>query len=554
MHTITFSIEGGSDLTIEAADGANVLEVARNAGISIDAPCGGAGTCGKCRLKLLEGEVEGGKNKRKPQEYNEGWRLACQSTVVGDVHFMVPAEAASFAHDIQTADLSSQEELDRYNHELSNLFASGIARGVAQAGYGVAIDIGTTTVTAALLDLQSGEIHGKASAGNDQIRFGADVINRIISQSKPGGVEALREAIRENTIIPLLHDLCSQAGIESTQISRCVIAGNTTMEHLFLGANGDSIRLEPYEPEFLERHGDTAESTGLPLAPGAPVIFAPNVGSYVGGDITAGVLATLLWNSDEMSFFIDLGTNGEMVYGNRDFMLTCACSAGPAFEGGDISCGMRATHGAIQKLTIDAESMDASYETVGDCAPVGLCGSGIIDTVAELFRTGIISARGKFAREGRRIRPLSGGGCEYVIAFEGENGAKRDVTINETDLDNFIRAKGAIFSAFRTMLKSVGATPDDLDRVMIAGGIGSGIDMENAMSIGMLPKMPLEKYRYIGNSSLTGACAMLVSDEASDKVFELGQSMTYLELSVEPGYMDEFVAACFIPHTDSTLF
>ncbi len=554
MHTITFSIEGGSDLTIEAADGANVLEVARNAGISIDAPCGGAGTCGKCRLKLLEGEVEGGKNKRKPQEYNEGWRLACQSTVVGDVHFMVPAEAASFAHDIQTADLSSQEELDRYNHELSNLFASGIARGVAQEGYGVAIDIGTTTVTAALLDLQSGEIHGKASAGNDQIRFGADVINRIISQSKPGGVEALREAIRENTIIPLLHDLCAQAGIESTQISRCVIAGNTTMEHLFLGANGDSIRLEPYEPEFLERHGDTAESTGLPLAPAAPVIFAPNVGSYVGGDITAGVLATLLWNSDEMSFFIDLGTNGEMVYGNRDFMLTCACSAGPAFEGGDISCGMRATHGAIQKLTIDAESMDASYETVGDCAPVGLCGSGIIDTVAELFRTGIISARGKFAREGRRIRPLSGGGCEYVIAFEGENGAKRDVTINETDLDNFIRAKGAIFSAFRTMLKSVGATPDDLDRVMIAGGIGSGIDMENAMSIGMLPKMPLEKYRYIGNSSLTGACAMLVSDEAADKVFELGQSMTYLELSVEPGYMDEFVAACFIPHTDSTLF
>lgn len=554
MHTITFSIEGGSDLTIEAADGANVLEVARNAGISIDAPCGGAGTCGKCRLKLLEGEVEGGKNKRKPQEYDEGWRLACQSTVVGDVHFMVPAEAASFAHDIQTADLSSQEELDRYNHELSNLFASGIARGVAQEGYGVAIDIGTTTVTAALLDLQSGEIHGKASAGNDQIRFGADVINRIISQSKPGGVEALREAIRENTIIPLLHDLCAQAGIESTQISRCVIAGNTTMEHLFLGANGDSIRLEPYEPEFLERHGDTAESTGLPLAPAAPVIFAPNVGSYVGGDITAGVLATLLWNSDEMSFFIDLGTNGEMVYGNRDFMLTCACSAGPAFEGGDISCGMRATHGAIQKLTIDAESMDASYETVGDCAPVGLCGSGIIDTVAELFRTGIISARGKFAREGRRIRPLSGGGCEYVIAFEGENGAKRDVTINETDLDNFIRAKGAIFSAFRTMLKSVGATPDDLDRVMIAGGIGSGIDMENAMSIGMLPKMPLEKYRYIGNSSLTGACAMLVSDEAADKVFELGQSMTYLELSVEPGYMDEFVAACFIPHTDSTLF
>ena len=216
MHTITFSIEGGDDHKVAAAFGANILEVAREAGISIDAPCGGAGTCGKCRVKLLEGEVEGGRNHRKPQEYEEGWRLACQSTVCADAHFLVPAEAASFAHDIQTADLSTQAELDRYNHEVSNIFATGIARGVQETGYGVAIDIGTTTVTAALLDLATGEIHGKASAGNDQIRYGADVINRIISQSKPGGVDALREAIRENTIIPLLGDLCSQAGIEGT--------------------------------------------------------------------------------------------------------------------------------------------------------------------------------------------------------------------------------------------------------------------------------------------------------------------------------------------------
>ncbi len=554
MHTITFSIEGGGDHQVAAAFGAHILDVAREAGISIDAPCGGAGTCGKCRVKLLEGEVEGGRNHRKPQEYDEGWRLACQSSVCGDAKLLVPAEAASFAHDIQTADLSSQEELDRYTHELENLFATGISRGVSQTGYGVAIDIGTTTVTAALIVLETGEVCGKTSAGNDQIRYGADVINRIISQSKPGGVDALREAIRENTLVPLLRELCAQAGIESSEITRCVIAGNTTMEHLFLGANGESIRLEPYEPEFLERHGDTGASTGLPIAPDAPVIFAPNVGSYVGGDITAGTLATLLWNSDEMSFFIDLGTNGEMVYGNGDFMLTCACSAGPAFEGGDISCGMRATTGAIQKVSIDADTMTPTYEVIGGGAPWGLCGSGIIDTVAELFRTGIISARGKFAREGERVRPLDGGGCEYVLAFEGENGAKREVSINETDLDNFIRTKGAIFSAFRTMLNSVGALPEDLNRVMIAGGIGSGINMANAMAIGMLPKMPLETYHYIGNSSLTGACAMLVSDEATDKVFELSQCMTYLELSIEPGYMDEFVAACFIPHTDASLF
>ena len=423
-----------------------------------------------------------------------------------------------------------------------------------EQGYGIAIDIGTTTVTAAMLDLSTGKVIAKASRGNGQIRYGADVINRIIQQGKPGGMEKLRSAVREETIVPIIQTMLNNAGLVENDISRLVIAGNTTMEHLFVGADGSSIRLEPYVPEFLELHGKTAGELGLPAAPDAPVIFAPNVGSYVGGDITAGVLDTLLWTKDEMSLFIDLGTNGELVFGNAEYMLTCACSAGPAFEGGDISCGMRATSGAVEAVAIDAETMEPTLTVVGDSDKVaGVCGSGLIDLIAELFRCGIIDAKGKFIRDGERIRHGEDV-SSYVVAFAKDGKYGRDVELNESDIDNFIRAKAAIFSAIRSMLNAVDMSIDDIDHVLIAGGIGSGIDMNSAMRIGMLPKQPVEKYQYIGNSSLTGACAMLISDEATEKVFDLGRNTTYMELSTEPQYMNEFVAACFIPHTDASLF
>jgi len=556
VYTVTFEVEGGSNKQVAAAFGASVMDVAREAGILLDAPCAGAGTCGKCRVRVVEGSIDGGRNWRKAaEEYEAGWRLACQATIHGDVTLMVPAEAGSFAHDIETAGLSTQKERDRFQTQIDELIAVGLERGVeAATNYGVAIDIGTTTVSAVLLDMATGQILGRESAGNDQIRYGADVINRIVNQGKPGGVQHLQDAILKNTLVPLINQMAKQAGVSAEEISRVVIAGNTTMEHLLLGEDGSTIRLEPYVPAFLEREGDTGQSVGLPVLAQAPVIFAPNVGSYVGGDITAGVLATRMWLSDLTTLFIDLGTNGEMVYGNQDFLLCCACSAGPAFEGGDISCGMRATTGAIQACTIDPETMDPTFDVVGGGAVVGLCGSGLIDAVAELFRAGIINAKGKMVREGKRVRARDMFGKEFVLAFEGEHGATQDIALNETDIDNFIRAKGSIYSAYRTMLAAVGTEESDLDRVIIAGGIGSGINIENAISLGMLPNLPREMFTYIGNSSLTGASAMLISAQAEEKVFELGRSMTYLELSMEPGYMEEFIAACFIPHTNASLF
>ena len=555
MYTLTFKIENQPmDIKCQVEAGENVLRVAERLGIAIDAPCAGNGTCGKCRIRLVSGAIEMQPNPRLPYiDYEEMWRLACQSKVIGDAVVWVPATASAFKEDIATADLSTPEELARYESATEAIFSSGLSKTSFSDGCGIAVDIGTTTVTAALLDLKTGKVLSKASRGNGQIRYGADVINRIIQQMKPGGKERLQKAVREETVIPIMEALFKDSGKTASDITRIVIAGNTTMEHLFIGADGDSIRLEPYVPAFLELTGVDAEAAGLPAAPGSPVIFAPNVGSYVGGDITAGVLDTLLWNSDQMTLFIDLGTNGELVLGNSEYMLCCACSAGPAFEGGDISCGMRATTGAIDSVYIDKETLEPQYTLIAGEKPLGLCGSGLIDIISELFRTGAVNSKGRFVRESPRIRYDEYGG-NYIVAFASESGTGKDIELTEGDLDNFIRAKAAIFSAIRTMLSSLAMTVDDIDRVIIAGGIGSGIDIEKAISIGMLPLIPLEKYSYIGNSSLTGACAMLLSDEAEEKVFDIGRNMTYIELSTEPGYMDEFLAACFLPHTDHRLF
>ncbi len=421
---------------------------------------------------------------------------------------------------------------------------------------GLAIDIGTTTVSGVIIDLISGKILAKASSGNGQIRYGADVINRIIEQQKPGGVAKLQNAIIEETINPMILNMCRAAKIAPSCIYSMSVGANTTMNHLFVGVDGDPIRMEPFIPTFFGTDSIHGRDLGIKIHPDARIIIAPNIGSYVGGDITAGTLVSMVWAQEPFSLFVDLGTNGELVFGNSDFMMSCACSAGPAFEGGDISCGMRATDGAIEACTIDPKTMEPSFTIVGEpgTKPIGLCGSGIIDVIAELFRCRIIGPNGKFIREGDRVRHDKYGIGSYLLATKEEAGSVKDIEINEVDIDNFIRAKGAIFSAIHVMLSSLDFDVSMIENVYVAGGIGSGINMENAINIGMFPDIGVEKYHYIGNSSLAGSYAMVLSEPAEEKVYELSKNMTYMELSTTPGYMDEFVAACFIPHTNTSLF
>jgi len=421
---------------------------------------------------------------------------------------------------------------------------------------GLAIDIGTTTVSAVAVNIENGEILSKASSGNGQVRYGADVINRIVEATKKGGIGKLQKAVIEETIIPVIETMCASAQLKREWICKVCVASNTTMNHLLLGLNPDNIRKEPYVPVFMELDGIVASDIGLPVYPGAEIVIAPNIGSYVGGDITAGTLASMIWNRDEYSLFVDLGTNGEIVFGNRDFMVGCACSAGPAFEGGDISCGMRAIDGAVESVTIDRETLNPSLKIIGPEGqmPVGLCGSGLIDCVAEMFRAGIIDPAGKIIAEGKRIRHSEHGVKSYVLAFKEEYGGAKDIELNEIDLDNFIRAKGAVFSAIKTMLNSLDIEMDGISGVIIAGGIGSGISIDNSIRIGMLPDISRDRYSYIGNSALSGAYAMLISDSALRKVRDLARNMTYMDMSSNPFYMDEFVSACFIPHTDIRYF
>ena len=632
---VTFQIEGASPVTIECNAGDNLLELARRANVAIDAPCSGNGSCGKCRVKLVEGELESFPSRHiSDEEYAEGWRLSCSSKVQGDCTVFVPDIASAYQSRMKTADLSSPKEVAIFEECQAKLKNSGIvftnrfrsvvltmeepslentmpdnerltwaieeAFGVEHveipfcvmvklastlrenhftvcvkgelvgdtfrcmelcgsddtAIVGCAIDIGTTTVTMVLTDLTDGRLLAKGSSGNGQIRYGADVINRIIEQGRPGGRKKLQDAIIKETLNPIIISLCKTAGINARSILRLSVGANTTMNHLFVGVDASSVRMEPYVPSFFHWEGLLAGDLKLPANPLAPVLIAPNIGSYVGGDITAGTLASGIWDKDEMSLFIDLGTNGEIVYGNRDFLMSCACSAGPAFEGGDISCGMRATDGAVEACIIDKNTMEPTLSVIGDEGQkcVGICGSGIIDLISELFRCGIINAKGLFIREGKRVLRDAHGMGRYVVAFPEDSETGREVALNEVDIDNFIRAKGAIFSAIDTLLKSVDMRPEDIDSVYVAGGIGSGINMKNAVNIGMFPDVDLEKFHYIGNSSLTGAHAMVVSDEAAAKTAEVAANMTYLELSTHPGYMDAFVAACFLPHTDARLF
>lgn len=635
MAILTVLFEDGSKQTITVETEANLLETLKNAGVDVDAPCNGSGTCGKCRVRLLNGELQAAMSHHlTAEEYYQGWRLACQSRIVGDAEILVPGSAAAFRSDIRTADLEKDNSQKLFQTLIEDLKQDGLMSGVsmrlecftlteptlddtlpdnerlawaledrfgkpAQLSItairnlaaamrkdhykikciveerpdkvrvtkvfpdskfvqmcGVAVDVGTTTVTAVLVDLTDGKILAKASAGNGQIPYGADVINRIIESVKPGGAERLKRAIVFKTLQPMIDKLCATAKISVLDIYKVIVAGNTTMEHLLIGTYADPIRMEPYVPTFFYLEPFAAKNVLRDLSTAASMYLAPNVGSYVGGDITAGTLASRLWASEEMTLFIDLGTNGELVLGNSEYLLTCACSAGPAFEGGDINCGMRATTGAVEEISVDPETLEPTMKIIGDeeQKPVGLCGSGLLDLIASLFLGGIINAKGKFVKDGPRIERDEYGTGRYILATKEESGDGREVFLNEVDIDNFIRAKGAIFSGIRTLMEQVGATNEDIAHVVVAGGIGGGIDFDHAVTIGMLPDVDRSKFRFMGNTSLTGAYAMLISEDARKKCEELARSMMYVELSNEPGYMDEFVASCFLPHTDGSLF
>ncbi|MDI7276046.1 MAG: ASKHA domain-containing protein, partial [Anaerolineae bacterium] len=420
---------------------------------------------------------------------------------------------------------------------------------------GAAVDVGTTSNVVYLVDMASGRALDSASTFNGQISCGEDVISRIIYSRREGGLAHLQQLV-VGTINGLLEELLRRNGATPRDVVRLCVAGNTTMIHLFLGIDPQFIRLEPYIPTVNHPPPVRAAELGLLASPEAQVDCLPGVGAYVGADITAGVLSSEMYRTEKLTLFIDVGTNGEIVLGNADWLISCACSAGPAFEGAGVQSGMRAIPGAIDEVWINPQSFEPTFRTIGDLPPRGLCGSGLISLLAEMLVTGVVDKGGRLNRglSTPRIRQGEHGPEYLVAAADAGAGVPADVAISEVDIANLIRAKGAVYAGFSVLTRSVGISLADVEEVLIGGSFGRYINVEKAVLIGLLPDMPWERFRYLGNTSVRGAYQALLSPELRRQATEIARRMTYLELSADNSFMEEFTSALFLPHTDETAF
>jgi len=434
----------------------------------------------------------------------------------------------------------------------------------AEPVWGAAIDIGTTTVTVWLVDLISGEVKAQAAEYNEQVNRGEDVISRIIYTAKNGGGEELRSLVL-NTINELLERACTRASrkqvaaggteVRPDHVVKATISGNSTMMHLLLNIPASSIRLSPFVTAANEIPLLRAAEVGIGINQDATVDCLPGVASYVGSDITAGVLSSGMDDTTKITLFMDVGTNGEIVLGSNEWMVTCACSAGPAFEGSGVVSGMRATTGAIEEVWINGNDYSPSYRVIGDAKPKGICGSGLIALLGEMFMTGIVDKGGHLnANLGTdRIRE-SEHGMEYVVAWADESEDGQDIVITHVDIDNLLRAKGAIYAGYKILAKSVGVPLDMTEQMLIGGSFGKYINVEKAVEIGLLPDMPWERFQFLGNTSVLGAYYALLDQKVRDRISKIAAKMTYIELSADNSFYEEFMSALFLPHTDLSAF
>ena len=613
----------------KAEPGDLLSEVAERVGVSISLPCGHQGRCGRCAVRVEQGKVRRRVSAQfGPKETAEGWVLACQTEVAGDVVVHVPprkrehlvtsparrvprVEVPELAPAVRKAYLEMeppalgdnlndwdrlvralrQQEPDldirpgiwplrslatqlrasdwRVTATLARDSAGGPSRlmGVDAGNttrklYGVAIDIGTTTVVVNLVDLRAGRVRATVADYNDQIACGEDVISRIIyaQQGTGAGLARLRDSVAR-TINRLVSEACERWKIDPEDVLDVVVAGNTTMTHLFHGLDPRYIRMEPYIPTANHFPVVRAGEAGLHVHPEAGVWTYPTVAAYVGGDITSGVISSGMFKTDKLTLFMDVGTNGEIVLGNSDWLMACACSAGPAFEGAGVRCGMRATVGAIEDVSINERTLEPFTTVIGREKPVGICGSGMISALSELFQAGIVDRQGRIDVERVRPRMLKpervrrgDHGGEYVLAWADDTNADHDIVLTEVDIDNLIRTKGAIYAGITSLVRSVGVEMADVEQVLIGGSFGQHLDVDHAVRIGLLPDLPRERFQFLGNTSLHGAFQALLSEEYRALAEEVAGRMTYLELVADPSYYDEYTSALFLPHTDLATF
>lgn len=439
---------------------------------------------------------------------------------------------------------------DRRRPRIINVQA-GDTRG---SHYALAFDIGTTTVKGQLLDLNRGKAIAEGIDYNGQIGYGADVITRIAYCQKTGGLKKLQRAV-VTTVNGIIEQLLSQSPVDLKQIGHLTVAGNTTMIQILFGLDPKYIRLAPYTPAATYIPPLKAKSLGINVGEHVYLFAFPLAASYIGGDIVSGIVASGVHQTKKLTYYMDIGTNGQVVLGNSDWMVTAACSAGPAFEGGGVKHGMVATNGAIEDFEINPSNLEPAIGTIGGEKPKGICGSGLINIMAGLLEAGVISQNGKFNTDlpTKRIRQ-GNDGCEYLLAKAAETQTGKDIVVTESDIDNVIRAKAAMYAGCQTLVTSVGVTYRDIEQVIIAGAFGSHLNIERAIVIGLLPDLPLERFIFIGNGSLLGARLTSFSTDMLDDARRVAKVMTNFELSENTDFMNNYIAALFLPHTNGDEF
>jgi len=633
-HLITFTTPDKNSISVKSQTGMLLSDAAHLAGIDIGQPCGGQGRCGRCAVQVTDGTVRRRSALRlSPADIEQGYALACQTVVEGDVSIYVPPqekierrlttdrvvaevtvpadydylsdqtvrrihlELTPPSMDDQTDDWSRLQIALRLQHRLENVTCSlpllqkiGAAlragdwkstavvdlTDVIKSGesdrpvrlidlqpghvdeysplWGTAIDIGTTTVSLWMVNLVTGEVKAQVAEYNGQIARGEDVISRIVYAGKGNGREDLRQRVLE-TMNVLLETACKRVKAKPEDVVKATIAGNSTMMHLLLGIPAESIRLSPFITGVNHLPVMTAREIGLRANPEASVDCLPGVASYVGADITAGVLSAGVDSAEETTLFLDVGTNGEIVLGDRDWLVTCACSAGPAFEGAGVVNGMRATTGAIEEVWINSEMLEPTYRVIGGGKPKGICGSGLISLLSEAFITGILDKGGNvnLMATSSRVREGAHGG-EYVVAWGAESESGEDIVLSRVDVDNLLRAKAAIYAGFTVLAETVGISLEAVSKVLVGGSFGKYINVEKAVQIGLLPDMDWSRFEFLGNTSVKGAYLALLDWQKRERITEIAKRMTYIELSADNTFYEAFTSALFLPHTDLSKF
>lgn len=631
-HTVTFDVLSEP---VRVKTGTLLSEAAQLAGIDLNQPCGGQGRCGRCALQVTHGSVRRRSTIRLSEEdLAQGYALACQSVVEGDIQIAVPPQEkierlltsdrtvaeitvppgydSTLDQVIQAVPLSltppdmsdqtddwsrlsiglrQQAGIDQVQVSLRLLQRLG---EILRAGewdvtaildmqptersqdsprlidvipgkemippplWAAAIDIGTTTVTVWLVDLITGRVGAQTAQYNQQISRGEDVVSRIVFAGKDGGQENLRQLVLA-TINELLEVACKRVKTDpplvATDIVKATVVGNSTMVHLFLGIPPENIRIMPFITTINQVPNLTAQDVGVNINPDGTIDCLPGVASYVGADITAGVLSSGLDDAEKVTLFMDVGTNGEIVLGSREWLATCACSAGPAFEGAGVGHGMRATKGAIEDIWVNDKNLEPTFRVIGNVKPRGICGSGLIALLAEMFLTGVIDKGGNFNSNLDTPRIRQGGhGWEYVICWGADTGHGEDIAITHVDVDNLLRAKAAIYAGFTVLAENVGIPLDWVEQVLIGGSFGKYINVEKAIEIGLLPDLPWERFQFLGNTAVRGAYLALLDRQARERVKEIASRMTYIELSADNTFYDAFMSAMFLPHTDLSRF